>query len=59
MDKEQRQAIKEMLAKRSNANTQSKKQATDWLINEGLLTAKGQLRAQYGGEEEAEKTKKK
>ncbi|RUX23393.1 hypothetical protein EOA27_00540 [Mesorhizobium sp. M2A.F.Ca.ET.037.01.1.1] len=59
MDKEQRQAIKEMLAKRSEANTQSKKQATKWLIDEGLLTTKGQLRAQYGGEDESEKTKRK
>jgi Arc/MetJ-type ribon-helix-helix transcriptional regulator len=50
MDEAERAAIRAMLRRRAEQQTQTKAQARRWLIGEGLYSEAGDLKPQFGGE---------
>lgn len=54
MNEEQRSAIRKMLERRTSANTQTSTLARQWLTDEGILDEDGELRPEYGGENDSE-----
>jgi hypothetical protein len=50
MNERQREAIKEMLLRRTGLNTQTSELAQRWLKDEGLLDEEGKLRPEFGGD---------
>lgn len=55
-DTERNTAIKKLVADYTAANTKDRQTARKSLINEGIYTKKGNLRAEFGGEPKKEKT---
>ena len=50
MNESERQAIREMLKRRSDEKTRTADLARQWLIDEGLYDSDGDLKPQYGGQ---------
>jgi hypothetical protein len=50
MDEAESAAIRAMLRRRAEQQTQTKAQARRWLIGEGLYSEAGDLKPQFGGE---------
>lgn len=54
MDEAERKAIRDLLRRQADANTKSREGARRWLIDEGLYNDAGELRPQYGGNDQDE-----
>lgn len=54
MDNKQREAIRQLLMRRTNEHTGSLEMAQKWLEEEGLTDENGNLTPQYGGADSGE-----
>lgn len=52
MNSEDREAIRRMLRERAADKTRTPELAREWLIEEGLYNANGELEPRYGGEDD-------